>query len=196
MSECGAVNPNDPESVCIVEAPGHGYHADDKGEHWPDTERIKQVREQETSRRSTRRRGTLYRIANGARKGKQGLLEGDEEAASGPIVRTEDPDTAHEAAERYEPKRDSAKGRVLGYLRERLDQWVDAPELTHDSVGGFAGTRRLRELREAGWPIETRPKPGYTNTWQHRLVSDVGNLSDFDEETGQMIPTASMMAED
>ena len=79
--------------------------------------------------------------------------------------------TSEEAWRRYEPKADTAKGRVLGYLRERMDQWVDAPVLTSDDVGGFAGTRRLRELREDGWLIETRPKPGGTNTWQHRLVS-------------------------
>lgn len=89
-----------------------------------------------------------------------------------PVVRTDDPASAHVAAERYEPKRDSAKGRVLAYLRERIGQWVDAPELTRPEVGGFAGTRRLRELRDVGWPIETRPKPDATNTWQHRLLPE------------------------
>lgn len=86
------------------------------------------------------------------------------------LVRNTDPGTAHEAIERYKPKRDTAKGRVLAYLQEREGVWVDAPELTTQEVGGFAGTRRLRELRDAGWPIETRPKPDAENTWQHRLV--------------------------
>ena len=91
-----------------------------------------------------------------------------------PIVRTDDPGTAHEAAQRYQPKRDSAKGRVLAYLQQRIGQWVDAPELVTPEVGGFAGTRRMRELRDVGWPIETRPKPDGSNTWQHRLLPETG----------------------
>lgn len=86
-------------------------------------------------------------------------------------VRRSDPETAHEAARRYEPKRESAKGRVLAHLRVHQDQWVEAVLLTAPDIGGFAGTRRLRELRDDGWPIETRPKPGTTNVWQHRLVT-------------------------
>lgn len=89
-----------------------------------------------------------------------------------PLVRNSDPATSAEAAERYEPRRETAKARVLDYLRERAGQWVDAVDLTRPEVGGFAGTRRMRELRDGGWPIETRPKPGESNTWQHRLVLD------------------------
>lgn len=86
------------------------------------------------------------------------------------FFRASDPDSSREAAQRYEPKRETAKARVLDYLRARVLMWVDAPELTTPEVGGFAGTRRLRELRDDGWPIETRPKPGATNLWQHRLT--------------------------
>lgn len=89
-----------------------------------------------------------------------------------PIVRNADPSTAHVAAARFQPKRDSAKGRVLAYLQARLGEWVDAPELTAREVGGFAGTRRMRELREVGWPIETRPHPDGSNVWQHRLLPE------------------------
>lgn len=50
-------------------------------------------------------------------------------------------------------------------------QWHDGHELTHPSVGGSEGLRRLRELRDLGAPIEKRKKPvrGST-TWQYRLT--------------------------
>jgi hypothetical protein len=109
----------------------------------------------------------------------KGVIESIEAAGAGKktgppssFVRTNDPGTSHEAIVRYEPKRETAKGKVLAYLRERMLMWVDAPALTAPEVGGFAGTRRLRELRDDGYPIETRLKPGTTNTWQHRLLSD------------------------
>jgi hypothetical protein len=89
-----------------------------------------------------------------------------------PIVRGDDPANSHLAAQRIQPSRDSARGRVLAYLQGRAGQWVDAIELTLPDVGGFGGTRRMRELREGGWPIETREKPGAPNVWQHRLPED------------------------
>lgn len=89
-----------------------------------------------------------------------------------PIVRNTDPSSAHDAAARYQPKRETAKGRVLAYMQARIGQWIDAPELAAPEVGGFAGTRRMRELRDAGWPIETRPNPDGSNTWQHRLLPE------------------------
>lgn len=96
-----------------------------------------------------------------------------EEMASRALKTEHVSDSSHSSGREYlrrpEPDPDSAKGRVLSYLRERLDQWVDAPELTEESVGGFAGTRRMRELRDEGWPIETRPSPTAPHLWQHRL---------------------------
>lgn len=89
-----------------------------------------------------------------------------------PIVRNSDPDSSHVAAAAYEPNRDSAKGRVLAYMRERLDEWFDAIELTNPDVGGASGKRRMRELRTAGYPIDGRQKPGSPNTWQHCLRSE------------------------
>lgn len=90
--------------------------------------------------------------------------------APGPIVGKDDPENSHVAAQRIEPTRGSKRAQVLDHLRQRMGQWVDAPDLATEEVGGFGGTRRMRELRDMGWNIETRPKPGTTNTWQHRLV--------------------------
>lgn len=87
-----------------------------------------------------------------------------------PIVGTDDPANSHLAAERIEPMRGTRRAQVLDSLRAAKGQWVDAPNLATEEVGGFGGTRRMRELRDMGWDIETRPKPGATNTWQHRLV--------------------------
>jgi hypothetical protein len=86
------------------------------------------------------------------------------------LVRNSDPPNSHEAIASYEPYRGTAKERVLGYLAEHMGQWVDAPDLTAPGIGGFAGTRRLRELRDEGYLIETRRKPEESNTWQHRLL--------------------------
>lgn len=90
---------------------------------------------------------------------------------SKPLVRSDDPETSHRAIQNYEPKLKTAKGRVAQMLLDNLGQWIDAPRFTVKEIGGFAGTRRLRELREAhGWNIETREKHDGSNTWQHRLA--------------------------
>jgi hypothetical protein len=87
-----------------------------------------------------------------------------------PMVRKDDPPTAHQAISSYQPNLKTRKGAVAQYLIRHLGQWIDAPTFAHEDVGGFAGTRRLRELREDhGWPISTREKPGHPNLWQHRL---------------------------
>lgn len=146
MSElCGEPHPDQPSVQCDKAKPCYGYHANALRDLvWPGNPKPR-------------------RRADG------GKLKDIKARA---LVRKDDPETAHEAIERYEPKRDTAKGRVLAYLRERAGQWVDAPELTAQEVGGFAGTRRLRELRDAGYPIETRPHPAAENTWQHRLTEE------------------------
>lgn len=97
-----------------------------------------------------------------------------------PIARTNDPINSHVAAEQIEPTRGSKRAAVLDYLRQHMDDWVDAPGLATQDVGGFGGTRRMRELRQMGWNIETRQKPNSPNTWQHRLVSDLRQPSDVD----------------
>lgn len=88
----------------------------------------------------------------------------------GPIVGTDDPENSHVAAEQIEPTRGTKRAQVLDALRVAKGEWVDAPSLATEDVGGFGGTRRMRELRDMGWNIETRQKPGVTNVWQHRLI--------------------------
>lgn len=51
------------------------------------------------------------------------------------------------------------KDLVLGLLREHLDDWVNGPEICSPAVGGSEGLRRVRELREDGFPIVMRRHP-------------------------------------
>lgn len=65
---------------------------------------------------------------------------------------------------------------TLGERQQRVfdvladGKWHDGPELTHPGVGGSEGLRRLRELREKGYPIEMRLKAKGKTTRQYRLV--------------------------
>lgn len=152
---CGAEHPERPEVTCDKPLPCYHFHS--SREHR--TAWGSQPAPPKRGRSETKTRVKVDEMAS--------------RAAKKTFVREHDLETAHEAIERYEPHRDTAKGRVLAYLREHAGQWVDAPDLTTPEVGGFAGTRRLRELRDDGWPIETRPKPGETNLWQHRLGTDL-----------------------
>lgn len=53
------------------------------------------------------------------------------------------------------------KDLVLGLLREHLDDWVNGPEICAPSIGGSEGLRRVRELREDGFPIVMRRHPDH-----------------------------------
>lgn len=90
------------------------------------------------------------------------------------LARTDDPGVSHEAARIYSRTRYKTRlGKVANLLLNNIGQWIDAVRFVDEEVGGFAGTRRLRELRESyGWNIETRrhPDPNKPNTHQHRLV--------------------------
>lgn len=81
---------------------------------------------------------------------------------------------------------------MLGCLRQAQGAWVDAPDLATPEVGGFGGTRRMRELRQMGWDIETRQKPGDPNVWQHRL--SVGENSSASTDHGP--PPSSLTPEE
>lgn len=71
----------------------------------------------------------------------------------------------------------SRKEQVYGYLKTRINAWVDGPELANESVGGSEGLKRLRELRadlkaEGGrYEIEMRSHPDASrDIYQYRLV--------------------------
>lgn len=162
MQRCG--NESADGYRCILAEGRHSHHTDIEGHLWDNPEVLAELARAPKKGAGAAQKGREW-LAGAA-----GAIPPASKAA--PVVRASDPATAHEAAARYEPSRDSAKGRVLAYLREHSGQWVDAVELTLPEVGGFAGTRRMRELRDAGWSIETRPKPGETNTWQHRLLAE------------------------
>lgn len=75
------------------------------------------------------------------------------------------------------------KEQVFGYLKVRINAWVDGPELANESVGGSEGLKRLRELRqdlraEGRYDIEMRGHPDpRRDIFQYRLVerSPVGS---------------------
>jgi hypothetical protein len=43
---------------------------------------------------------------------------------------------------------------------------------TAPDVGGSEGLRRLRELRQMGWAVERKPKPGSHTGWLYRLTNE------------------------
>lgn len=153
MSLCGATQPEQLAITCDKSAPNHEVHSGFNRQarvmvEWPNLSYVEPVQ------RATR---PLKEVARGVRT----------------IVRANDPVTAHRLAEAYEPTSGTKRDRVARYLIDHLGEWIDAPTFTTEEVGGgFAATRRLRELREDyGWPIETRERPESPNTWQHRLSS-------------------------
>jgi hypothetical protein len=82
------------------------------------------------------------------------------------FARAAGPATSISAAAVYEPVRNTRKTAVANYLLEHEGEWIDAA--TFNDVGGRAGDRRMRELRQDGWKIETRRVAG--NSYQHRLA--------------------------
>lgn len=82
------------------------------------------------------------------------------------FARANGPATSIAAALTYEPTRNTRKSVVANYLLDHVGEWINAD--TFNTIGGRAGDRRMRELRQDGWNIETRRSSG--NTYQHRLV--------------------------
>jgi len=76
------------------------------------------------------------------------------------LARRTDPETSREGAKLIDPKRGTRRWQVLVYLRARLGSWVPSHEMCTAEIGGSEGLRRLRELRTAGWPIETKVLDG------------------------------------
>ena len=65
------------------------------------------------------------------------------------------------------------KDKVLNLLRENLNVWIEGPRIASPEVGGSEGLKRLRELREDGHKIETKPHPNKKrDVWVYRLVGE------------------------
>lgn len=77
-----------------------------------------------------------------------------------PPTRVGDPDI---------PKPGTRKAKVLQYLIDH--EWAPVWEINTPEVGGTSGDRRLRELREDGWDIESRPTKGRSSNIEHRLAN-------------------------
>lgn len=64
------------------------------------------------------------------------------------------------------------RARCLALLRERGNDGARTDELSHPSVGGHEGPRRVRELRAEGYPIRrTKLRSGY---WRYWLDAEAG----------------------
>jgi len=85
-------------------------------------------------------------------------------------VSVETPKFTAPQAPAEEPDAETRRGRVLAVLQAADGGWVDGPELASPEVGGSEGLRRLRELRSAGWNIESRRHPDGWHRWQYRIV--------------------------
>lgn len=72
------------------------------------------------------------------------------------LVRITDPATSRLGAVLIAPKRGTRMGEVWQALRTANGAWVPGHDLCTQRCGGSSGLRRLRELRETGWPIEAR----------------------------------------
>ena len=72
--------------------------------------------------------------------------------------------------ERIEPKRGTKAASVLSVLRQARGGWVPGHVLCTPEVGGSEGLRRLRELRDQGWPIDSREPPSGEGTDEYRLI--------------------------
>lgn len=84
-----------------------------------------------------------------------------------PIVRNDDPPSAHVAAALIEPERGTRTDQVITRLRQAWPGWVDGVDLATEECGGSEG---LRRLRESGFEYETRPKAGHRTAHEYRLV--------------------------
>jgi len=162
MNKCLEQHPERDEIICDMDPHGWGFHSSAKDDVvWPGLPQPPKKPSKAEDK---------AKVINSATS----------ETRTGPptgLVRNSDPKNSYEAIASYEEFRGTAKERVLGYLAERMGEWVDAPDLTAPGIGGFAGTRRLRELRDDGYLIETRRKPGEGNTWQHRLLEPQNSLT-------------------
>jgi len=58
---------------------------------------------------------------------------------------------------------------VRGLLSD--GQWHSTAEINAPGIGGTEGTRRLRELRKLGLPVEMRRKAG-SDMHEYRLMSE------------------------
>lgn len=88
------------------------------------------------------------------------------EVTANKFARSAGPVSSINAAIAYEPTRHTNKTIVANYLLDHAGEWI--PASTFNDIAGRAGDRRMRELRQDGWEIETRRAAG--NLYEHRLV--------------------------
>ncbi len=136
MSDCGAVH---PEHGILCNRPGDGLaanHAEHTGFFdgqfidWPNDSFVSVPTKEKKGKRKRNRK--LTDMAQRVR---------DEEK---------------KRLRHYIPSETDARGRVALYLLKYPNEWINASELEISTVGGGAAVRKIKELINFGWEIETR----------------------------------------
>lgn len=83
-----------------------------------------------------------------------------------PLFGEGDPANSIRAAIEFADRRETKNGEVLRLLIKHVNRWV--PRHAVRAVGGDSGDRRVRECRQANWPIETK-QIGDKEAWHVRL---------------------------
>lgn len=170
MSLCGAPHPETGQG-CILSVGNHPQHQAGFGKartFWDSDSYVPPEPKESRAQQAESRKRTEKLFLEASKQ-----MTPETSALDGPIVRHDDPESAHLAAERIEPKRGTRAFKVLEHLRSVRGEWVDGFDLATEEIGGSEGLRRLRELRKAGWDIEERPHPTNDTAWQYRMAPPV-----------------------
>ena len=95
-------------------------------------------------------------------------------AGDAPLYRADDPARSIHAALDFAARRDTAIGRVLALLIRESPRWVSRDEIRR--AGGDSGDRRVREIRSAGWPVESKRLDGQMDSVRLPLDQLQGEL--------------------
>lgn len=152
---CGAIHPDDPTVTC-AEPPGfHEFHSTLGifAIRWRNEEYVIPPRAPLSHQSQTQMMVDIARRAD-------------------PVRHAPHPNSVR-AFERSEPRHGTREAEVLACLRRAKGAWVPGHMLCTAEVGGSEGLRRIRSLREKGWPIENQEPPNGEGTDEYRLIENL-----------------------
>jgi hypothetical protein len=159
MKRCGM--PSDDGNICVLSPGPHVSHFDGTV-LWDNTARP--VTPSRTSGAKKSRREQMVEVAR--RTSRETHFN---PLRDGPVVRTEDPESAQHGARHIEPHRGTHRAAVLAYFRDNGEQWVTMAEFRSSGAGGLHYDRRRRELEQAGFAFDKRIRVG-TDVLEYRLA--------------------------